>query len=52
MELFKKFDKTIFYKQDNELEYQIKALKKINAEFPSNDKIRTKVKTMRIRIKR
>ncbi len=46
MELFKKFDKTIFYKQDNELEYQIKALKKINAEFPCNDKIRTKVKTM------
>ncbi len=46
MELFKKFDKTIFYKQDNELEYQIKALKKINAEFPSNDKIRTKVKAM------
>ena len=38
MKLFKKFDKTIFYKQDSELEYQIKALKKINAEFSSNDK--------------
>lgn len=52
MELFKKFEKTVFYKKDSELEYQIKALKKINSEFPSNDKIRSKVKIMRIRIKR
>ena len=46
MNFLKKFDKTIFYKKDSELEYQIEALKKIKAEFPTNEKIRTKIKIM------
>ncbi len=45
MELIKKkFNETIFYKKDSQLEYQIKALKKIQNEYPDNNKINQKLK--------
>lgn len=44
MELFNKFNETIFYKKDSELEYQLKALRKLNSEYPSNDKIAQRLK--------
>lgn len=46
MSLFHKFDKTIFFKSDSELEHKIKALKKLSNEFPNNDIIRKKLKIM------
>ncbi len=44
MELLNRFDETIFYKKDSELEYQLKALKKLNSEYPNNDKIAQRLK--------
>ena len=51
MSLLHKFDKTIFYKSDSELERKIEALKKLSNEFPNNDIIRKKLKIMWIRFK-
>lgn len=39
MGLFEKFDKTIFYKKDSELELQIEALKKVQTKYPKNNVI-------------
>lgn len=46
MSFFHKFDKTIFYKSDSEIERKIEALKKLSNEFPNNDIIRKKFKIM------
>lgn len=51
MAIFQKFTDTVFYKRDSELEYQINALKKINSEFPSNEKIMQKLKLCELGLK-
>lgn len=43
MGLFDKFDKTIFYKKNSELEYQIEALKKVQEKYPHNNVISKKL---------
>lgn len=43
MGLFNKFDKTILYKKNSELEYQIEALKKVQAKYPHNSAISKKL---------
>lgn len=40
---FEKFDKTIFYKKNSELEYQIEALKKVQVKYPHNNTISKKL---------
>ena len=42
MNIFKSFNETVFYKQDSELESQLNVLKKLNIEFPNNEKIAKK----------
>jgi hypothetical protein len=44
MELFKKFNETIFYKCDNELKLQIDALKKLQEKYPDNENLKYKLK--------
>lgn len=51
MGLFKKFNETIFYKQDSELEQQLEVLKKLNSEFPNNDDINRKIRLCELGIK-
>ncbi len=51
MELFKKFNETIFYKNDSELEKQVTVLQKLNKEYPKNDIIANKLKICEIGLK-
>lgn len=51
MELFKRFSETIFYKKNSDLEKQLEVLKKLNKEFPDNDKIMQKMKLCELGIK-
>lgn len=51
MGLFDKFNETIFYKKDSELELQIEALKKIQKEYPNNDIIAHKLKICELGLK-
>ncbi len=52
MELIKKkFNETIFYKKDSQLEYQIEALKKMQNEYPDNNKIKQKLKLCELGLK-
>ncbi|MCX4303415.1 MAG: NERD domain-containing protein [Clostridia bacterium] len=51
MELFKKFNETIFYKNDSELEKQVTVLQKLNKEYPNNDIIANKLKLCEIGLK-
>lgn len=51
MELFNRFNETIFYKNDSELEYQLKALKKVNEKYPNNEKILQKIKICELGLK-
>ncbi len=52
MELIKKkFNETIFYKKDSQLEYQIEALKKIQNEYPDSNKIKQKLKLCELGLK-
>ena len=44
MNIFKPFNETIFYKKNSKLEHQLNALKKLNIEFPNNEKIEQKLK--------
>ena len=52
MELFKKFNETIFYKNDSELEKQVTVLQKLNKEYPNNDIIANKLKIVNNRRKK
>ena len=45
------FNETIFYKNDSELTYQIKALEKLNSEYPNNENIKNELKKCKASIK-
>ncbi len=45
------FNDTIFYKNDSELLYQIRALEKLNSEYPNNDSIKNELKKCKAVIK-
>ena len=51
MELFKRFDETIIYKKDSELEKQIEVLKKLNREYLNNYNIEKKLKFCELGLK-
>lgn len=48
LDKFKKFDKTIFYKDHSELEDKIKYLKKLSELYPRNDKVKLNLKLCEI----
>ena len=51
MSLFDQFSETILYKKDSELELQIDALRKINNEYPNNEKISQKLRICELGLK-
>ena len=51
MSLFDQFNETILYKKDSELELQIDALRKINNEYPNNEKISQKLRICELGLK-
>lgn len=51
MELFKKFNKTVFYKKHSDLELQVEALQKLQKEYPDNIQLSLRLKTAELGLK-